>query len=69
MLGRLDRVNEYKNLRWNEGLFSDECSVWFSTKSGQVWAERGTNGRYFEPSHYPKVHIWAGIWCKCVVRF
>jgi hypothetical protein len=69
MLGRLDQVNEYKNLRWNEEVFSDECSVWLSTKSGQAWAERETNGRYFEPLHSPKVHIWAAIWRKGVVGF
>ncbi len=65
----MDWVKEYKNLRWNKGVFSDECRVWLSTKLGQVWAERGTNGRYFKPSHSPKVHIWAGIWRKGVVGF
>ncbi len=50
-------------------VFSDECSVWLSTKSGQVWAERGTNGRYFKPSHSPKVHIWVPKWRKGVVGF
>ena len=32
--------NKYKNSRWNQVIFSDECSEWLSTKIGKVQAIR-----------------------------
>lgn len=68
-LDRFDWANEYKNFRWNEVIFSDECSVWLSSKIGKVWSKKGNECRYFKPTHTPKVHVWAAIWRKGVVGY